>query len=218
VAQTYELEAQRRTVVGKKVGALRREGIVPVVVYGAKLQPMNLQIPYRVLQSTLLHAGGTHIITLKVDGTEQTVVARDVQRDPVKRDILHVDFLAVDKDTRLTTDVPIRFINESPAIAGGNALLITGPSTLKIEALATQIPEAIEVDISVLVNIGDSIVVGDLRLPEGVNIEDSPEEMIVRVALMAAAVEEEEVVEEEVVSAEPEVIKRGKAEEEEEEE
>lgn len=217
MAQTYELEAQPRTLVGKKVGRLRRDGIVPISVYGKKRESINLQVPYRTLQVTLSHAGGTHLINLKVNGETQTVLAREVQRDPVKRNILYVDFVAVDKDTRLSAEVPLHFVGESPAVLNLNGVLLTGTSSITVNTLATQIPEYIEVDLSKLVKLGDSISVGDLVLPAGVIAESAEEEMLVRVAAPVAQAEEEEVVEE-ATSAEPEVIKRGKADEEEGEE
>ncbi|MFN8373316.1 MAG: 50S ribosomal protein L25 [Anaerolineae bacterium] len=216
MAQTYELEAQPRTLVGKKVGRLRREGLVPVSVYGKKRESMNLQVAYRPLQVTLLHAGGTHLINLKVNGETQTVVAREVQRDPVKRTITYVDFVAVDKDTRLSAEVPVHLIGESPAVANFDGVILTGATTITVNSLATQIPDHIDVDLSKLVKLGDAITVADLVLPEGAIAESSPEEVIVRVA--APVVQTEEEVTEEATSAEPEVIKRGKADEEEGEE
>lgn len=217
MAQTYELEAQPRTLIGKKVGRLRRDGLVPISVYGKKRDSVNLQVPYRPLQVTLAHAGGTHLINLKVNGEIQTVVAREVQRDPVKRTIVYVDFVAVDKDTRLSAEIPIHFIGESPAVVNLNGVLLTGANTITVNSLATQIPEFLEIDLSKLVELGDSISVGDLILPEGAILESSPEEMLVRVAAPLTQTEDEETAEE-ATSAEPEVIKRGKTDEEEGEE
>ena len=85
MAKTYELEAQPRTIIGKKVNRLRREGLVPISVYGKKIDSINLQVPYRPLQVTLSHAGGTHLINLNVEGKMTTVLAREVQRDPVRQ-------------------------------------------------------------------------------------------------------------------------------------
>ena len=214
MAQTFELEAQPRTLVGKKVGRLRREGIVPISVYGKKRASINLQVPYRPLQVTLAHAGGTHLINLKVNGETQTVVAREVQRDPVRRTITYVDFVAVDKDTRLSAEVPVHLVGESPAVVNFDGVILTGATTITVNSLATQIPDHIDVDLSKLVKLGDAITVGDLVLPEGAISESSPEEVIVRVAAPVVQSEEEEVTEE-ATSAEPEVIKRGKADEEE---
>jgi large subunit ribosomal protein L25 len=214
VAKTYELEAQTRTIVGKKVKRLRREGLVPISVYGKKIDSVNLQVPYRPLQVMLSHAGGTHLIDLKVDGKTTTVVAREVQRDPVRRDILYVDFVAVDKDTRLSAEVPIHFVGESPAVDAFNGVILTGATSITVNSLATQIPEFIEVDLSTLTKIGDSISVADLTLPEGAISESSPEEMIVRVGAQVVQTDEEEGAEE-TTSAEPEVIKKGKEDEEE---
>ena len=217
MAQTYELEAQPRELVGKKVKRLRRENLVPISIYGKARESVNLQVPYRPLQVLLAKAGGTHLINVNVNGKATTVVAREVQRDPVKRTILYVDFVAVDKDTRLSAEVPIHFIGESPAVDMFNGVVLTGATTITVNSLASQIPEFIEVDLSKLEKIGDSVTVGDLQLPEGAISESSPEEMIVRIAAPVLEVEEE-VAGEEPTSAEPEVIKRGKEDEEEGEE
>lgn len=216
MAQTYNLDAETRTVIGKKVGQLRAQGIVPVVVYGAKTAPMHLQINGRALQSVLLKAGGTHIINLNVDGTEQTVIAREVQRDVIKGSILHVDFLAVDASTKITTEVPVHFVGESPAVQARLGILLNGISTIEIEALPADLIDRVDVDISVLTEVGSSIHVSDLNLGDKVTILSDPDAMIVRVA-PAAAQEEEEAAEEaeETGAAEPEVIARGKQEEEE---
>jgi large subunit ribosomal protein L25 len=222
VADKYTLDAQPRTVVGKKVRQLRRQGLVPVSVFGPKIKPLNLQIPYRPLQITLMNAGGTHLIDLQLDGDTTTVLARQVQRDVVRGDILHVDFFAVDMASTIQTDVPIHFIGESPAVASRIGILITGPAMITIETLPSNLLGQIEIDLSPLVNIGDSIHVRDLNLGSDITIINDPNEMIAQISQPSAVrAEEEEAAEaaaaEEAVSAEPEVISKGKAEEEEEE-
>ncbi|MBZ0289687.1 MAG: 50S ribosomal protein L25, partial [Anaerolineae bacterium] len=101
MAENYVLEAQPRTVVGKKVGALRRSGMVPVIVYGPQTEPINLQIEYRPLQIALMKAGGTNLIDIRYDGGSQVVLAREVQRDVLRGDIMHVDFFAVDLKAKI---------------------------------------------------------------------------------------------------------------------
>jgi large subunit ribosomal protein L25 len=219
MAETYVIDVQLRTVFGKKCGALRRQGIVPGVVYGPKIDPVHIQVAYRPLQVILMRAGGTHLINLTADGNSYPVLAREVQRDVIKGDILHVDFLAVDLLSKIRTEIPVHFINESPAVTGRLGNLVNGASTIEIEALPADLPERVDVDLSGLVNINDSIHVRDLNLGDTIDIVSDPDEMIVRITALVA--EEEEVVEEaaeEEVSAEPEVIGRGKKDEEEDDE
>ncbi len=221
MAENYTLEAQPRTIIGKKVKQLRRQGLVPVSVVGPKIEPFNLQIPYRPLQVTLMNAGGTHLIDLQVDGDTTTVLARQVQRDVLRGDILHVDFFAVDMASTIKTDVPIHFIGESAAVAARIGILITGPTVITIETLPSNLIGQIEIDLSPLVNVGDSIHVRDLDLGPDIAIINDPNEMIAQISQPSAArAEEEEEAEAaaaEEVSAEPEVIAKGKVEEEEEE-
>lgn len=215
MAESYTLEAQPRTLIGKKVGQLRRDGIVPVVVYGAKVQPMHLQINERVLTTTLYKAGGTHIINLDVEGKTQQVIARDVQRDVMRGNILHVDFLAIDATTLISAEIPVHFVGESPAVDAGQGILMNGISSVTIEALPADLIDRVEVDLAALKDVNDSIHVRDLNLGDKVRVITDEDAMIVRVittaAQEAAAAAEEELAS--TTSAEPEVIEKGKKDE-----
>lgn len=215
MAETFVLEAQPRTITGKKVSQLRSQGLVPVVVYGARRSPLHLQIPYRALQVMLLKAGGTHLIDLQVESATVSVLAREVQRHILRGDIIHVDFMAVDADTPISTEVPIHVIGESPAVEGRLGIILMGVSTIQIEALPRDLIDRIDVDISNLKHVGDTIHIRDLSGGDKVTILDDPDEMVVRIVPVPAAKEEEEEVEA-PIAAEPEVIAKGKIEEEEE--
>jgi large subunit ribosomal protein L25 len=218
VSENVVLEAQPRAVTGKKVSQLRRSGLVPVVVYGPKNEPKNLQIEYRPLQLALMNAGGTHLIDLKSNGSTMTVLARDVQRDILRGDILHVDFFAVDLKAKINIDVPIHFVGESPAVAARKGILLTGPAMLSIDTLPSHLIDEVEIDLSTLLEVGDAIHVRDLKLGGDITILNDPEEMIARVSQTSAARSEEaeEAEEAEIAAGEVEIIKKGKADEEEE--
>ena len=117
MAEKFVIEAQSREIVGKKVSQLRRQGIIPVTVYGPKAQPVNLQVPYRPLQIALMKAGGTNLIEINVGGKATSVLAREVQRDILRNDIMHVDFFAVDMTAKIRIDVPLHFVGDSSAVA-----------------------------------------------------------------------------------------------------
>jgi large subunit ribosomal protein L25 len=218
VAENYVLEAQPRTVVGKKVGRLRRSGLVPVVVYGPKTEPVNLQIEYRPLQIALMKAGGTNLIEIRYEGGSHVVLAREVQRDILRTDITHVDFFAVDLLAKISIDVPIHFVGESPAVQARKGILITGPTMLTIETLPSHLMSQIEVDLSNLNEIGDAVHVRDLKLDADITIINDPDEMIARISQTSAARSEEDEAAElaEGAAGEVEIIKKGKADEEEE--
>ncbi len=210
------LEAQPRTLVGKKVSQLRAQGIVPIIVYGPRTEPLTLQVPYRPLEVALMKAGGTHLIDLKVDDKTITVLAREVQRNVLRGDILHADFFAVDESEAISADVHIHLEGDSPAVDMGLGMLLTGTNTITIETLPSKLLDVIPVDISVLKAPGDAIYVRDLDLGPEIKILNDPDEMIVRVAQTSAARAEEEAEAETGALAEPEVIQRGKVEEDEE--
>ena len=190
----FTLEAQPRDVTGKKVKRIRNKGMVPAVVYGPATAPSSIQIPYRPLEVTLMQAGGTNLIDISVEGQKHTVLTRDVQRHILRGDILHVDFFALDMNQPITADVFIRYSGESPAVENGEGIMITGPSSLSIETLPTKLISEVEVDISSLVHVGDSIHVRDLDLGEDVTVHNDPEELLARIVVPSAirALEEEE--------------------------
>ncbi|MBK8137692.1 MAG: 50S ribosomal protein L25 [Chloroflexi bacterium] len=211
----YTIDAQNRTVTGKKVGALRREGIVPATIYGPKQTPVNIQVPYRHLELALAKAGGSHLIELSTGTFTQTVLVRDVQRNPISRKITHVDFFALDMTAKLRTNVPVHYIGESPAVLAKLGVLVTGATALHVELLPSLLMDHIAVDVSTLSEVGDAIHVGDLKLAAGIVILNDPEELLARVTQTAAArSDEDEAAEELASSAEPEVVKKGKTEEE----
>lgn len=187
----FTLNVQERTVIGKKVRQLRNDGIVPVVVYGPKTDPVALQVPYRELEVTLLNAGGTNLIDLVSGEETYQVLARHVQRDMIKGTIKHVDFFAVDENARVTIDVPIIMTGESAAITSRRGILLTGPTSLRIEMKATNMMDRVEVDLDNYPNVGDSLYVRDLNLGENNRVLNDPDEMILRVAQSSAARREE---------------------------
>lgn len=211
----YTLEAQPRVVTGKKVGQLRRDGLVPATIYGPQMQPVNIQVPYRVLELTLREAGGTALIDVTVDGKTHSVLTREVQRHSIRRNIMHVDFFALDLTEKIRTDVPVHLIGESPAVQAKKGILMAAATTLTVEVLPANLMHFIEIDLSKLTEPGAAVYVRDLDLGANVAIINDPEELIVRIAQTSAARSEEEAMEEEMSSsAEPEVIHKGKQEEE----
>lgn len=214
------LPAQARTVVGKKVKTLRKQGLIPGTIYGPKTDPVNVQFVYRTLEVALMKAGGTNLIDIEVDGESHRVLAREVQREVLKGDIMHVDFFAIDADSVIRADIPVHLIGSSPVVEAREGILLTGTNNITIETLPDKLIDQIEVDLSKLQAIGDAITVADLDLGEDILIISEPEEMLARVSQTSAARAEllETLEDEESVDvqegAEPEVIARGKEEDE----
>ncbi|HTJ56384.1 MAG TPA: 50S ribosomal protein L25/general stress protein Ctc [Devosiaceae bacterium] len=168
---TYELKAQARAGVGKGAArALRRQGLVPAVIYGDKKDPLPITILYKDAVKRI-YAGGflSHVITLDVDGEKHSVIPRDYQLDPVKDFPIHVDFLRVGAGSKITVEVHVTFINEeaSPGIKRGGVLNIV-QHTVDLSCPADQIPDHITVDLTGK-EVGDTIHISSVILPTGVN-------------------------------------------------
>lgn len=183
----FELEAQSRSIVGKKVSRLRRDGLVPGTVYGPFAQPINVQFLYRPLEVTLMQASSTNIIDIKVDGKTYPSLARQVQRDLIRGTILHVDFFAPDLTKKLRADIPIQLIGESQPVVARKAIMLTGTNTVTVEMLPTNLMDRIVVDLGELKAVGDEIKVTDLPIAEGISVLNDPEELVAKLVQPAAA-------------------------------
>ena len=169
MAAAKELKAQARTGVGKGAArALRRQGLIPAVIYGDKKPPIAIAISTNEANKRI-YAGGflSHILTLDVDGEKHQVIPRDYQLDVVKDFPLHVDFLRVGKGSKINVQVHVEFINEeaSPGIKRGGVLNIVH-HTLDLTVAADNIPEKVTVDLTGK-DIGDSIHISSIQLPAG---------------------------------------------------
>jgi large subunit ribosomal protein L25 len=211
------IEASRRTVTGKQVSQLRREGKLPAILYGHNIEATPVTLDRRTASKTLHKASRSSLITIDLEGTELNALVREIQRDFIRGDLLHVDFQVVSLTEKIRATVPVILEGSSPAISEYNAVVISGLSQLEVEALPQDLPENFTIDISELNNIGDGIYVRDLEVPINVAILTDKDEMLVIMAAGAAA-EPEEVEEVEVEPGEPEVIEHGKRDEEEEQE
>jgi large subunit ribosomal protein L25 len=215
------IQAETRTVIGKQVKAMRREGKLPAVIYGHGIDPVSIALDVREASRTLAKASSSTLVTIELEGKQYPTLVREKQLDFIRNSLIHVDFLAVSMTEKLTASVAVHIEGHAPAVKEYGAILVTGLTELEVECLATDLPERFTVDVSSLTEISSGIFVKDVVAPENVEILSDPEEMIVVAAAMAAE-EEEEVVEEELLEGEegeePEVIGKGKEGEEGEEE
>ncbi len=205
------LKAELRTVTGKKVGALRRSGKLPGVIYGHNVAPTSISMD---LHDASLILGGlttSSLVTILLEGKETAALVREKQRNYVRGSLLHVDFQAVSLSEKIRAKVGINLHGVSPAVKDFNGIVVTGLQELEVEALPQNLPERINLDISNLKAIGDGLYVRDIVLADNVLVLDQPDEMI---AVVTGTKEEVEEVAEGVSAAEPEVIERGKKEEE----
>jgi len=214
--EALELRATPRTVVGKKVKALRHKDIVPGVIYGHGVGSLPVQFDSRELQKAISQAGTSSTLQVYVEGQNDPYLAifRDVQIHPIKRNVVHLDLQALDVTETVRVPVSVVLVGESPAIELGGVLLQI-LNELEIEALPTALVPQIEVDVSILTEIGQSISVGDITPPAGVTILNTPSDSVVQITWVAEEEEEEEeAVEFEIDAADVEVISRRPAEDE----
>jgi large subunit ribosomal protein L25 len=219
MSERIKLDAKRRTVTGKKVNLLRAEGILPAVIYGKGFDPISIELDLKETTRLLRHVTSSTLVTINLEGEDQLTLIRDRQVNRLKDMFMHMDFLAIAMGQLLRTEVPIRLIGEPEFDSEFPLMVMQGPESLEVEVLPKDLPEFIEVDITNLVELGDSLTVGDLQLGDDVHILTDPDTNIAVIIAAARPVAEEEEEElEEGEGLEPEVIERGKGEDEEDEE
>lgn len=175
------LVAKKRDLVGKKVKKLRREGFVPASIFGKDVKSTSVSVPQKEFLKIYSKVGATGLIELKYDGTSQHTLVANVQIHPVTRAPLHVEFHAVKLTERITADVPLELVGESPAVKNNTGLLLQTINEVQVEALPADLPEKITVDTSKLANVDEQIAVGELSVPKGVTIFTKSEEIVVKV-------------------------------------
>ena len=211
--EALALKAEIRSVKRSQVKQLRRAGLVPAVLYGKDLESTLLQIEAKAMHRVIQEAGTHQLIALQVGQKKpRMTLARDIQRDVIKHDYLHVDFYAVKMDEKVTARVPLVFAGVAPAVRDEGGILTQGLDELEIECLPSDLIAAIEVNLESLVDFHNSISVSDLVVPRSITILSDPESMVAKVEPPRLVEEEAEEVleEEELISAEPEVLTEAK--------
>lgn len=163
-----------REVVGKKVKELRKEGQVPVSLYGPKYESRNFAVNAREMGKVFADAGYSNIIDAAIDGEDaERLLIKEMQVNPVTDEILHVSFYVIDRKTAITANVPVVIIGESPVVDTGEGFVVPSLDAITIRCLPDQLMSEIQVDVSGLAEIGASITVSDIKLPEGVELDSS---------------------------------------------
>ena len=206
-----ELRATPREELGRHAQGLRRRGFVPAVLYGHNVSPQSLSLEARALERVWHRAGKSHLVDLTLDGgSPRKVLIRELQVDPRSAHLVHADLFAVNLREKLTVDIPIVPVGESPAVAVEKlGVLQQILTTLKIECLPSDIPAQLTVDVSGLVAVDDGVRISEIELPEGVALAQglSPEDLVLKVTPVRVATEAEE--EEEAAAAEAAAAEEG---------
>ncbi len=206
------LDAELRGVGRHPVRELRNVQRVPAVVYGTRTQAQAIAVNAKALQKAL-RAAGSGLLTLEIAGQSPVnVLAREVQRDPVRHHVLHVDFQAVSMTEKLRLHVPIVAEGEAPAIKlNGDLVLVRGLDSVEIECLPADIPNHLAANLAKLQTERDEVLVSDLALPTGVRAVTAHDHVVYSLTLSRAGVLEEEEVAEATPTADVEVVVKGKA-------
>lgn len=211
MAKQLKLSAQTRLTSGRSaVKHIKKQGLVPAVVYGGQDKPLSLSLNAREIHNLLAHAVSEHLLVdLEInDGgakTNRLALIQEVQHDAIRRDVLHVDFHAVKEDEKLHSEIPVEPFGEPDGVKNFGGILEINMHAIEVECLPRDLPEIIRIDVSAL-GVGDAIHIKDIQFPEGVTARPDGDLTVVRVA--APKVEIEPVATAEV--AQPEVLKEKK--------
>ena len=187
---TLSLNVKSRTITGGKVNALRQEGLIPAVVYGHGLKNQNIVVPAIEFNKLFKEAGESSLVDLKVDDKKPIqVLIHDLQYDPIKNNIEHIDFYQVNVSEKITAEVKLKFIGESPAVKGQGGILVTPITKIKIECLPKDLMHELEIDISSLKTFDNIVRIKDLTVPVGIKVLVATDQVV---ALVEAPRSEEE--------------------------
>jgi large subunit ribosomal protein L25 len=186
-----------RTVTGKKVKVLRREGIIPANIYGRGLESVSVQIPWAQARIMLNAHGRNTLIEVKLDAESDArpVVVREIGRDPVTGAVEHIDFFQVDLSRTIQANIPIHLVDEAPAVHTYGGVLVQALESILVEALPNEMPESIEVSVGVFTELEQSLSVSDIMVPAGVTFLTAGDVGIAQVARPRVEVDEEVVLE-----------------------
>lgn len=179
------LSLEQRKILGKKVKALRKQGIIPANIFGNKIKSTPVQVKSTIFRPIYAKAGETQIVYVQVQGekTDRPVLLTNISYDPMTGDVLHVDLRQVNLKEKVVANIPIELVGESPAVKDIQATLITSLDEIEVEALPTDLPDHFTVDVSTLKALGDSIKVSDLNIDRTkIEVKVDLETVIVTVA------------------------------------
>ncbi len=175
------LKVESRKVTGKKVKKLRREGILPANVYGKDMKSSSVQLPLKEFLAVYREVHETGLVDLALDGQVLPVLIHNVQIDPRTQTAVHADFFKVNLKEKIKAQVPVVAVGEAKAVSDKVGLLEQPVSELEVEALPTDLPEHIEVNVENLAQVDDQIVVSDVKAPDGVSILSESSQVVFKV-------------------------------------
>ena len=203
-----KLSVRKRTILGKKVKKLRKQGIVPAALYGKKVKSLSLEIDLKTLRQVYNKTGESGLIELLIEGEkeERPVLIHNLQTDPLTEQILHTDFYQVDLKEKVTSTVPVVAKGEAPAVVERRGVLLQPLSEVEVEALPQDLPDHLEANIERLTEVDQAVLVKDLIFDKSkVTVLAKPEELVFKIGSLVTKEAEEELKAEEEAKAAAEV-------------
>lgn len=181
--KTIKLAVEKRTVTGRKVKKMRREGVLPANIYGKSLKSLAVQLNLKSFQPVYEEAGETGLVEITVKGETKTrpVLIHNLQTDPVTSAPLHADFYQVNLKEKVVSNIPLELVGEAPAVTQNVGVLIQPLTQIEVEALPADLPDKFEVDISGLKEINDAVTIAGLKVPAGVRVIAEANEILVKI-------------------------------------
>ena len=179
--QKVQLQAEPRSVIGRQVKSLRRQGLVPAVVYGHGFDPLSIQISMKELERVYAEAGESTIVYLNVNGADHPTIIHDITRDALSDKFLHADFYKVRLDEKIHANIQFNFVGESPAVKSLGGILIKNMSEIEVIGFPQDLPHQIDVDLASLAEIRGHIKVKDLKISDKLEVKTDPEAVVVLV-------------------------------------
>ena len=191
------LKAIKRDILGKKTRFLRRQGITPAHIFGHDIKSLALQCDTAELQRIIVQGGTTRLVDINIEAEKKprSVFIREIQKDKLSGQLLHVDFYQINKTEKMTANIPIVLVGEAPAVKSRENMIEQLLTQLGVSCLPDKIPPQIEIDISTLEEAGQAIHVSDIVLDPEISITTDPDQLVVKISRIKIAVEKEEVAE-----------------------
>lgn len=211
MADRIQLQVEKREELGSRsVRSLRSSGYLPAVIYGNGFDTIPLKVDYKKFKETFKDAGSSTMINLKINNETHPVIIQEVSKEPVSSDFLHADFYKVSLDEKIHARIPLEFVGESPAVKELGGVFTRNINEVEVYAFPQNLPPNIEVDISGLNELGQSITIKDLKIVDDIELQAEEDEVV---ATVVEPREEEEEITEEVSVEDVEVIAEKKEEE-----
>lgn len=190
MAKEIKLSVQKRDKQAEKIAVIKKGGFIPACLYGPGSKNDILKVKKSDFTAVFALAGESHLVDLSIGATAPVkVIIKDIQRDVISGNIIHIDFYQVDMAKKITTEIPLHFIGESKAVKEFGGILVKEMESVKVKCLAKDLVDSIEIDLSVLAKLNDAIRMHDLKLPAGMEFVSHTDEIVAMVSELKVEVE-----------------------------